>query len=218
MKLYAYVFFLVLIQALPLMASKWLTGEYQRDSRDFNTLNFTGYSSLPKGFSIWGFVDFEGGKAGPGHQSDLSTYFLEMDLRTPDWKGVGGIFELDATTGMGNDTGRAGLYYKPSWDWLKKSNAFLFFKGFPVESNGDVRQMSFAWNLKFPNFLSGRFSMGGFADWNFKSGANKDTNLVSDTQFRFRLVEQLSLLVEYRRNEFIVNSEDGTGLGLQYRF
>lgn len=202
----------------PLHASKWLTGEYQFDSRDFNTLNFTGFSKLPYDFSVWGFVDFEGAKGTPNQQSDLSTYFLELDLRSPSWNGLGVIAELDATTGTGNDTGRAGVYYQPKSSWLKENNLFLFFKGFPVESNGNVRQASFAWNLTFPNLVDGRFSMGGFADWNFNSGAQKDTNLVSDTQFRFRLIENLSLLIEYRRNDFLVNNESGTGLGLQYRF
>ena len=42
----------------------WVTTEYQFDSRDFNTLNFTGFSALPKGFSVWGFVDFEAAKEG----------------------------------------------------------------------------------------------------------------------------------------------------------
>jgi|SaaInlStandDraft_1057018.scaffolds.fasta_scaffold24533_2 hypothetical protein len=208
----------VLLNSSSIFASKWLTGEYQRDSRDFNTLNFTGFSKLPYGFSTWGFVDFEGAKGVQTHQSDLSTYFLEIDLRSPSWHGLGGIVELDATTGMGNDTGRAGIYYQPKATWLKKNHAFLFFKGFPLESNGDVRQISFGWNLKFPDFIDGRFSMGGFADWNLNSGPNKDTNLVTDTQFRFRLIEKLSLLVEYRKNEFIANNESGTGVGLQYKF
>lgn len=199
-------------------ASSWMTAEYQFDTREFNTLNFTGFSTLPAKFSIWGFVDFEGDKTKNTRQSDLSTYFLELDLRSPDWNGFGATVELDAATSTGNDTGRLGLYYKPQSQWLKKNNLFLFFKIFPLETNGDVRQFSFAWNLKFPKLLDGRFSMGGFADWNFNSGKNKSTNLVSDTQFRFRLIEDLSLLVEYRRNEFITNNESGTGIGLQYKF
>jgi len=34
----------------------WLTAEYQFDTRGFNTINFTGGSDLPAGFSIWGFT------------------------------------------------------------------------------------------------------------------------------------------------------------------
>lgn len=213
------ILLLSLVISLPsVFASKWITAEYQFDSRDFNTLNFTGFSTLPADFSIWGFVDFEGAKNTNKQESDLSTYFLEVDLRSPSWNGFGFITELDATTGVGNDTGRAGLYYKANSSWLKDNHMFLFFKAFPLESNGDVRQFSFAWNIKYPKVLDGRFSMGGFADWNFNSGANKDTNLISDTQFRFRIVQNLSFLVEYRINEFITKSDKGTGIGLQYKF
>ncbi len=199
-------------------AKGWMTGEYQFDSRDFNTLNLTGFSTLPQNFSIWGFVDFEANKASQSRQSDLSTHFIEIDLRSPRWRGLGITTELDSTNGIGNDTGRLGLYYLPKAKWLNDNNMFLFFKGFPIETNGDSKQISLAWNIKFAKILDGRFSMGGFADWNFNSGKKKNTNLVTDTQFRFRLINNLSFLVEYRKNEFITGNEDGTGIGLQYKF
>ncbi len=213
---------LLLMFILPLSShargKTWVTTEYQFDSRDFNTLNFTGFSALPKGFSVWGFVDFEAAKGASERESDLATNFLEIDLRTPRYKGLGVILEVNSQSGSKNDLGRAGLYYLPKYDWLDRINLFLFFKAFPIETDGEGGQFSFAWDLKFPGLLQGRLSAGGFVDWNFKSGSSKTTHVVTDTQIRCRIAGNLAFLVEFRKNEFLASKESGTAVGLKYKF
>lgn len=104
-----------------------LTAEYQFDTRKFNTLNFTGASSLPAGFSVSGFTDIESTKNWDDRKYDLATHFLEIDLKTPMWMGVGLVGELNSASGPDNDIGRLGLYYLPKWQILRYLDLSLFF-------------------------------------------------------------------------------------------
>ena len=194
-------------------AEKWVVSEYQFDNRDFNTLHFMAAAPLPADFSIWGFVDFESQKNNKERDSDLTTYFHEIDIRSPRWNGVGILLEHNSSSGLSNDVGRMGVYCVPKFKLLDKINLSLFFKYFPVEFDGEGSQASFSWNLKIPQILQGRISLGGFSDWNFESGVKKDTNIVSEMQIRARLIDNLSALVEFRRNEFLGENIDGTGSG-----
>jgi len=196
---------------------QWLTSELQFDTRDFNTINFTGFSRLPKGASVWGFIDIEGQKFNDSRGSDFATTFLELDLRSPSFKHWGLIAELNALSDASNDLSRYGFYYNISSAFEVK-NAFLFTKIFPLEDDGKGWQASFAWDFKSLNFLSNRLSMGGFLDLNFDSGTNEATHLVTETQVRYHLIEKLHFLVEYRRNNFFNKDRSGLGVGLKYHF
>lgn len=195
--------------------------EYQFDTRGFNTLNVTGSAALPYGFNVWGFVDFESPDGGlNSSRSDLAEHFIEIDLKRKLGKDYGVVLEVNDAQGVNDSLGRVGLFYIPQWDWLKQHNVTLFFKGFPYETDGQGGQMSFAWNLRFPDILDGRFSMGGFLDINIDSGARDNkTNVVADHQFRYRLVDGLHLLIELRYNEFLgANRDFGVGFGVQHQF
>jgi hypothetical protein len=202
--------------------SGWFTSEYQFDTRGFNTINFTGASDLPLGFTVWGFTDIEtadlyGSKSS---RKDVEELFIEIDLRKELYKGFGVVAEYNDNEGAGNNIGRLGFNYKPGWEWLKDNDINLYFKAFPFETDGHGGQASFSWNKKFLDALDGRFSMGGFFDMNYDSGPNDDEiNIVSDTQFRYRLINHLEALVEFRFNEFLpANQEHGFGIGLKYSF
>ena len=198
----------------------WMTAEYQFDTRGFNTINFTGGADLPLGWSIWGFTDIETADSSDGSRADTQKYFLEIDLKKELYKGFGVILEYNDGQGRHDSIGRFGVNYIARWDWLKKMDLNLAFKAFPIETDGHGGQVSFCWEKKFPKFLDGRFSMGGFFDVNFDSGANDDeTNIVTDTQFRYKLTENLEALVEFRFNEYkVASQEHGLGIGLKYKF
>lgn len=195
--------------------------EYQFDTRGFNTLNFTGTAPLPAGFNIWGFVDFESPDGGADDsRTDLSESFFEIDIKRKVWEDFGVIVEVNEAQGVDNALSRLGVFYAPQSQFLKDHKLFFFVKIFPFESDGQGYQISFSWNKKFPDILDGRFSIGGFFDANFDNGSGKDKVLiVSDTQFRYRLIDGLHLLAEVRFNEFLGAKKDiGVGFGLQYHF
>ena len=195
-------------------------GEYQFDSRGFNTIHFMGSAALPYGFNLWGFVDLEGLDDSNARREDIRRVFIELDLKRKIGENWGIIAELNDSHGTNNALGRLGIFVKPSWQWLKDNDMFLFFKIFGYETDGHGGQASFAWNKKFPCILDGRFSAGGFFDANFNTGAgNAQTKIVSDTQIRYRLIDGLHLLMEFRYNQFLGSQNDfGIGSGIQYRF
>jgi len=198
--------------------SGWMTMEYQSDNRGFNTFNVTGASTLPGGFSISGFTDLEGRKGLDRKENDLMTFFTEIRVKTMTKKYIGLIAEMNVMSGMNNDIGRFGLFFLPKWEFFKKNKLFLFVKVLPIETDQKGGQLSFAWNAVVPKIFNGRLSLGGYYDYNIKSGLDEDIHVVSDTQFRFRLIEDLSLLVEYRYNSFLSSKNNGVGTGFQYRF
>ncbi len=198
-----------------------LSVEYQFDTRGFNTLNFTGSAPLPAGFNIWGFVDFESPDGGPDDSRyDHSEYFFEIDVKRKVWEDLGAIVEVNDMHGTDNALSRLGVFWAPQGQFLEDHELFFFVKIFPLESDGRGYQISFSWDKKFPDVLDGRFSVGGFFDANFDNGPGKDkVEIVSDTQFRYRLIDGLHLLAEFRFNEFLGSNKDvGVGFGFQYHF
>jgi hypothetical protein len=198
--------------------SGWATMEYQFDTRGFNVLNFTGFSLLPYGFSVWGFTDIEGTKNSNEREDDFATHFTEIDLKSPTWNDIGVVAELNSTTGDNNDVGRFGLAYVTKLDLFEEIDLLLIFKGFPVETDGDGGQIVFAWNAKFHKLFDDRLSIGGFTDTNFRSGNDLSTHIVSETQFRFRLINGFHLLLEAKFNDFLPSEKTGLGIGIQYHF
>ena len=153
-------------------------------------------------------------------RSDHAEFFFEIDLKRKVWTDIEVILEINDAQGVDNALSRAGLFWSPQSKLLKDHNLFFFVKVFPYESDGRGYQISFSWNKKFPEILDGRFSIGGFFDANFENGPGKDKVLiVSDTQFRYRIVDGLHFLIEARFNEFFGAKKDaGVGFGLQYHF
>ncbi|MFH1615503.1 MAG: hypothetical protein ABIG61_10535 [Planctomycetota bacterium] len=198
----------------------WMTAEYQFDTRGFNTINFTGGSKLPYGWSLWGFIDIETADSHEGSRADAQEFFTEIDLKKELYKGFGVVLEYNDGEARHNSIGRVGVNYTARWDWLKKMDLDLAFKVFPIETDGHGWQGSFCWEKKFPKIFDGRFSMGGFFDINFDSGANdNETNIITETQARYKLTENLEALVEFRFNEYLVASQEhGLGIGLKYKF
>ena len=203
--------------------SRWARLEYQFDSRGFNVVHAMGNSPLPGGFHIFTFIDLEGADLSGANREDLSTYFLEIDLRKELFFNSGPIAEHNDFQGDGNAIGRLGYFYQPDANWLQPAeglfagNAFLFFKFFPYSLNQGGWQASVAYNKNFDNFLDGRFSMGGFFDMNWDTGHAERDVIVSEHQVRLRVVEGLHLMVEFRLNQFL-NDEFGVAPSIQYRF
>jgi len=198
----------------------WMTAEYQFDTRGFNTINFTGGTKLPYGWSLWGFIDIETADSHEGSRTDAQKFFTEIDLKKELYKGFGVVLEYNDGQNRHDSVSRIGANYIARWDWLKKMDLFLAFKAFPIETDGHGWQGSFCWEKKFPKIFDGRFSMGGFFDINFDSGANdNETNVVTETQARYKLTEDLEALVEFRFNEYkVASQEHGLGIGLKYKF
>ncbi|MBC8481744.1 MAG: hypothetical protein H8D47_03670 [Planctomycetes bacterium] len=198
----------------------WMTAEYQFDTRGFNTINFTGGAKLPDGWSLWGFIDIESADSDEGSRTDAQEFFTEIDLKKELYKGFGVVLEYNDGETRHNSIGRLGANYIARWDWLKKMDLNLGFKAFPIETDGHGYQVSFCWEKKFPKFWDGKFSMGGFFDLNFDSGpSDNETNMVHETQFRYKLTENLEALVEYRFNGYkVASQEQGLGIGMKYKF
>jgi len=198
----------------------WMTAEYQFDTRGFNTINFTGGAELPYGWSIWGFTDIETADSSDGSRTDAQKFFTEIDLKKELYKGFGVVLEYNDGEARHNSIGRLGANYIARWDWLKKMDLNLAFKAFPIETDGHGWQGSFCWEKKFPKIFDGRFSMGGFFDINFDSGpSDNETNIVHETQFRYKLTENLEALVEFRFNGYkVASQEQGLGIGMKYKF
>ncbi len=168
----------------------WLTAEYQFDTRGFNTINFTGGAKLPYEWNLWGFIDIETADSSHGSRTDAEEFFMEMDLKRELYKGFGLVLEYNDGQRRHDSIGRLGVNYIARWDWLKEIDLSLAFKAFPIETDGHGGQVSFCWDKKFPSILDGRFSMGGFFDLNLNSGTNDNkTNIVSETQFRYKLTD-----------------------------
>ena len=200
--------------------NSWMTAEYQFDTRGFNTINFTGGADLPYGWSLWGFTDIEAADSSDDSRTDAQNFFMEIDLKKELYKGFGIVLEHNDGQGRHDNVSRFGVNYIARWDWLKKLDLNLAFKVFPIETDGHGWQGSFCWEKKFPKIFDGRFSMGGFFDINFDSGRNDDeTNIVTETQFRYKLTENLEAFAEFRFNEYkIASQEEGLGIGLKYKF
>jgi hypothetical protein len=54
----------------------WLLTEYWFDTRGYQTLNLTGASRLPAGWSVWGFIDVDSADASDRSRIDKREFFL----------------------------------------------------------------------------------------------------------------------------------------------
>lgn len=185
--------------------------EYWFDERGFNTINLTGGAPLPHGWNLWGFVDLH--SLDEGTRGDTQTYFMEVNLTRKLWSSGGVVFELNDGAGADNNVTRAGIFLQPDIGFLDFSHVKLF----PLESDGTGSQLAFAWNKVFKGLLDGRVSAGGFLDFNFESGADENTNVVTETQLRYRVFENFHVVLEFRYNEFL-SDEYGTAIGIKYGF
>ncbi len=202
---------------------RWFLGEYDFDNRGYNVLHFMGHSPLPYGFLVWGFIDIEGADLLGANREDLSTYFLEIDVKKSLWERGGVLAELNDLQGDNNAIGRFGFYWNPK---LRQNKSFgllvgerrIGFKIFPLETDNRGWQASMNWNKKFDNILGGRLSAGGFVDLNFDAAPlSNDLIVVSEHQVRYRILEGLHLITEFRINEFLAD-DFGIAPGIQYRF
>ena len=200
----------------------WSLLEYDFDDRGFNVLHFQGSTDLPRGFSIWGFIDLEGDPTIGSNREDLSRFFLEIDLKKKLWQTGGLVVEYNDLQGDDNAIGRFGVYYAPKLEFLSPTTGIwsgpgrIAFKVFPLETDGRGGQFSFNWHKRLDNVADGRISAGGFFDLNYDAGP-RGVILVTEHQLRLRLTEGLHAIVEFRVNEFL-NDDYGIAPGIQYRF
>ena len=199
---------------------QWFTLMYQWDTREFNTLNVEGSAPLPLGFNVWGFVDFMTPMNDAHKNEDIADFFYEIDLKRKVVWDCGVILEANDQQGLENAVGRAGVFWEPKSKFLEDTHLWFLLKAFPYETDHEGGQVAIAWDKRFSDFLEGRFSMGGFFDVNINSGADDDgTNIVSETEFRLRLIEGLHFVTELRYNGLLDADDDfGIGFGLKYNF
>ena len=202
---------------------RWAQIEYDFDSRGFNVLNFMGSTPLPYGFTLFGFIDIEGDDLVTAQREDLSRFFLEIDLKKSLWERGGVLVEYNDLQGAGNEIGRLGLYHQTDWKFLSPTCGLLAgksklgFKFFPLETDRQGGQFSFYWNKNFDHLLGGRLSAGGFFDLNYDVGPTGRTVIVTEHQIRYRVVEGLHVITEFRWNQFLPD-DFGIAPGVQYRF
>jgi hypothetical protein len=197
---------------------------YYFDSRDYNTLNLTtGFSDLPLGFKVWGFVDISSDQNNTGRRFDFTRYFAEYRLKRSLFsnsnnalKGLGFEIEYNDFNDSGNTVVRPGFTYKHEVPFIEESRSWLEWRYHPYETDGSGSQVSviYVFNLTEKIFIS------GFADLNLEN--NADDRWVVEPQINYKLNDTFDLVVETRYNEIedANTALDGFGIaaGLKIKF
>lgn len=172
-----------------------------RDTRGYSTLGVvSSIQDLPFGLSVWGFTDLHGQQSG-NRWIDTARSFSEYRLSKPISfvEGLGLQAEVNDGSRLEDGLARFGMTYRHPFSLavlgLESSPGWLQWRAFPVDTTGDGAQLSWIYHLP----ITERFSFGGFADYNIRSGPNR---WVIEPELRFRIWRNLSLLLEYRLNEF----------------
>jgi hypothetical protein len=204
----------VLKHTLP--KSNMLTLSYYFDSREYNTFNILTAGALPKGFSVFGFIDLHGVQNLPGKRFDLTRFFLEYRLRykiSPAWiaglEGVGIDLEVNEFTGSDNSLLRFGLTYIHHFRLIHEKN-WAQIRYFPHETDGSGSQFS----IILSAFLSDNFFIDGFLDYNINKDG--DNMVISEFQCNYIFHKNFDLILEARYNEYedLNDTLKGFGIGV----
>lgn len=177
-----------------------------------NIVTFRGFKLFPHHLSLFSFMDFIA-EEGNG-ETDFSDFYGEVNLTYEFYKTLGVVAEVDV--GSNIDTlGRFGLSYRPPL--LKELGLLLRF--FPYRSDNGGGQLV----LCFYKDISKRFFIEGWADLDLWWGdsSKSDTTHMGEIQAGVKITQDLCFVAEYRFNNYMKGfhkTDDGVGLGLEYRF
>lgn len=187
------------------------------DTREYTTVSIITSTSLPYGFSIWGFTDLHGVQNEGQDVFDHSRFLMEYRLSqkiSPDYavglKGLGWQVEYDDFNGSSNEVVRCGLTYRQNFNGFMSKSSWLQFRYFPYETNGDGQQISLIYYLS----LTDRIWISGFADYNVIEGS-KDRWVV-EPQLNYKLSDQVTAVVEYRLNQYEQANANLKGEGIAF--
>lgn len=189
---------------------------YYYDSREYSTLNLlTSIKGLPLGLDLWGFTDLHGDQGDDSGTTDLTRSFSEYRLSkslcsdcVDGIDGFGLMAEYNDFSGSENSLGRFGGYvtHKVELPWGRKGSFQIRVFGYETDGNG--------WQISTSYFVpfTSRLLLVGFADINFIDGGSD--RWVIEPELRWKLDEHISLVAEFRYNDFerSIPGWDGTGL------
>lgn len=169
-------------------------------------------------------------RAGSSRFLDVDRYYTEQNLRwqVAEDSPLDLTLQLNFRSGSNNDRQRLGFRWRV--------NDTQLFEGFFNQINltysinfhvvqfdnndGDVWQMEHVFRLTVPE-LSERWYLSGFMDHTFNEqlpAGLPNNPIVAEAQLGFRLIDQLYLVTEYRRNEYRRGDVTNVAVGLEYNY
>ncbi len=201
---------------------------YLSDVDSDSAVTLAAASSLASGFSYFGFVNFYN-QEDANAATETTTFFTEQNLRwRPDpqtpWELT---FQANMRSGEDNDRFRFGArlhlqqlpLLKSIFDTIHVKWAVNFHALQIDDDPAHAWQIEHSYSASFP-YLSDRLYLAGFIDQGINEtlpGNLPKRPIVSETQFGYRLIEQLYLVAEYRINQYRRNDVNNLAVGLEYK-
>lgn len=202
------------------------------DTRDFNVFTLNLLANLPYRVQYFSLTNIAN-NIGTNQNFDANNYLSEQNLRWQPTKAVplDLSFQWFTQSGNSNDLARFGLRWRLHETPFIKTvldkiglKYWITFHGFQTdfkESPGWGTQIEHVYLLPlFPKTTKNRLYVSGFADHNLLYGTAYSGNnhrWVTEHQLGIRLIDQLHMVFEFRRNEFFPQKKNGLGMGLQYK-
>ncbi|MFA4820073.1 MAG: hypothetical protein WC613_03905 [Candidatus Aenigmatarchaeota archaeon] len=170
------------------------SGYYDTRGRVDGTVTAAG--ELPSDARYYGFLDY----GTSGMDSDINKAYGQFKVFKTASNGLGVSTEYNRDFFAPADTIRVGPMYK-----FAKGGDSLTARFYPLATNNAGSQLALSGVKKFgDNYVE------GFFNYNFKPN-----NIVTEIQYRRRLVGDLFGVAEFRHNGY--KNSNGTGLGLEWK-
>jgi hypothetical protein len=170
-----------------------------------------------------------GNQAGEDELNETNTYYTEQNLRwqVTDTAPIDLTIQHNFRSGNDNDRLRFGFrwrlnntsFLKPFFDAIHMAYSINFHVIQVDDDPEDAWQAEHVFMVKFP-YISERLYLAGFVDHTFNSTVPVGVTanpIIGEAQLGFRLIENLYLVSEYRKNEFRLGSEDNLTAGIEYK-
>ena len=176
---------------------------YMLDERHFTSNGFGSMiNKLPWGLSMLGLTEFYSDHNDASAQMDMDRTFSEYRI-TESWlgpkigiKGLGLQLEYNQATPVDFKLGRAGISYFHTFKSPWKTTGWANWRWFPVETDGEGGQLSFAFEVP----ITKKLFLGGYFDWDY---GDKDPDYwVCEPELLYRVNKHFAFAVEYRYNDY----------------
>lgn len=196
------------------------------DSDSVFSLNMA--SGLPNRLSYFGFVNFYN-QENETELQDTVNFYSEFNLRwqVSEGSALSATIQQVMRSSEDNDRTRLGVLWrlneteglKPFFNriharWAINLHAIQF-----DDNDANEWQLEHAYSLRFP-YISDRLYMAGFIDHTFNESLPNSfpsNPIVSETQFGYRLIENVYAVYEYRINQYRVDNEINHAFGVEYK-